>query len=141
MSDSFFSFLFTQCFVFEFSSGICCNSRNPEASSPRSKNGHSQQSQTRLRPAVIVRIVVDNIAGIGILALVFLYIYRLKNKKSTKDTLSSLHAKPPRAVFMALDGTSTAMKNSRSLSCRSMKLLRITASSRLGSLELRISTQ
>ncbi|KAM1343715.1 hypothetical protein ACFX2F_007882 [Malus domestica] len=58
--------------------------RNPEASSPRSKNGHSQQSQTGLRLTAIVEIVTSDIAGIGILALVFLYIYRLKKKKSTK---------------------------------------------------------
>ncbi|KAM1256876.1 hypothetical protein EV1_030676 [Malus domestica] len=115
--------------------------RNPEASSPRSKNGHSQQSQTGLRPAVIVGIVAGDIAGIGIFALFFMYIYILKNKNSTKDMLSSLHAKPPRAMFMALDGIGTAMENSRSLSCRLMKLLRITASSRLGSLELGILTQ
>ncbi|KAM1216901.1 hypothetical protein TB2_012947 [Malus domestica] len=58
--------------------------RNPETSSPRSKNGHSQQSQTGLRPIAIVGIVAGDIAGIGILTLVFLYIYRLKKKKSTK---------------------------------------------------------
>ncbi|KAM1403275.1 hypothetical protein ACFX2I_011903 [Malus domestica] len=58
--------------------------RNPEASSPRSKNGHSQQSQTGLRLTAIVEIVTGDIARIGILALVFLYIYRLKKKKSTK---------------------------------------------------------
>ncbi|KAM1048192.1 hypothetical protein ACFX13_028042 [Malus domestica] len=63
--------------------------RNPEASSPRSKNGHSQQSQTGLRPAAIVGIVAGDIAGIGILALVFLYIYRLKKKKSTKAEITA----------------------------------------------------
>ncbi|XP_009367617.2 probable LRR receptor-like serine/threonine-protein kinase At4g37250 [Pyrus x bretschneideri] len=63
--------------------------RNPETSSGRSKNGHSQQSQTGLRPAAIVGIVAGDIAGIGILALVFLYIYRLKKKKSTKAEITA----------------------------------------------------
>ncbi|XP_008238798.1 PREDICTED: probable LRR receptor-like serine/threonine-protein kinase At4g37250 [Prunus mume] len=59
------------------------NSSNPEANSPRSEKGRSRDSQSGLRPAAIVGIIAGDIAGIALLALIFLYIYRLKRKKKS----------------------------------------------------------
>lgn len=54
---------------------------NPATMSPGSSSGSPQGRRNGLRPATIVGIVAGDIAGIGILAFIFLYIYRLKNKK------------------------------------------------------------
>lgn len=62
------------------------NSSNPDAMSPGSRNGHSPKSQTGLKPATIAGIVAGDVAGIAIIAMVFLYIYRLRKKKKEKMT-------------------------------------------------------
>lgn len=60
------------------------NSSNPDAMSPGSRNGHSTKSQTGLKPATIAGIVAGDVAGIAVIAMVFLYIYRLRKKKKDK---------------------------------------------------------
>lgn len=55
------------------------------AASPGEAAG-SHQGGSGLRVTTIVGIVVGDIAGIGILALVFIYVYRLKKKKSIKSS-------------------------------------------------------
>jgi hypothetical protein len=53
----------------------------PETLSP----GSSQQGrQNGMRPATIIGIVLGDVAGIGILVLIFLYVHQLKKKKKKK---------------------------------------------------------
>ncbi|ESQ53363.1 hypothetical protein EUTSA_v10024484mg [Eutrema salsugineum] len=49
--------------------------------------------RTGLRPGVIIGIVIGDIAGIGILAVIFLYIYRCKSKKKSVDYNSNKQLK------------------------------------------------
>ncbi|KAL5556928.1 hypothetical protein UlMin_039164 [Ulmus minor] len=58
---------------------------NPESFPP----GSSSHRQNGLRPATIVGIVAGDIVGVGILAMIFVYIYRLKKKKGTETTLKT----------------------------------------------------
>ncbi|GMP38408.1 hypothetical protein CsSME_00009659 [Camellia sinensis var. sinensis] len=55
---------------------------NPESnSSSTTPNGNQSQQQSKLKPGSIAGIAVGDLAGIGILAMIFLYIYQLKKKK------------------------------------------------------------
>ncbi|XP_010432075.1 PREDICTED: probable LRR receptor-like serine/threonine-protein kinase At4g37250 [Camelina sativa] len=51
---------------------------------PKSQQTDSNP-RTGLRPGVIIGIVIGDLAGIGILAVIFLYIYRCKKKNKTVD--------------------------------------------------------
>ncbi|PON67203.1 Tyrosine-protein kinase [Trema orientale] len=64
---------------------------DPATVSPGSTAGAPQQKQNGLKPATIVGIVAGDIVGAGVLALIFLYIYRLKKKKrkSIESTLKN----------------------------------------------------
>ncbi|KAF8406267.1 hypothetical protein HHK36_008352 [Tetracentron sinense] len=53
----------------------------PVTGSPGTANGTQQEGQTGLRPGAIAGIVVGDLAGIGILAILFLYVYQVKKKK------------------------------------------------------------
>uniref|UniRef100_A0A5B6YTM0 Protein kinase domain-containing protein n=1 Tax=Davidia involucrata TaxID=16924 RepID=A0A5B6YTM0_DAVIN len=55
-------------------------------STPATENGSNRNG---LRPATIVGIVVGDLAGIGILALIFVYVYQLKKKKSVTKKKST----------------------------------------------------
>lgn len=59
----------------------------PQTLSPGSPIGPSKQGrQSGLRPATILGIVLGDVAGIGILALVFLYVYQLKKRKKNAES-------------------------------------------------------
>ncbi|KAA8531655.1 hypothetical protein F0562_006628 [Nyssa sinensis] len=63
---------------------------NPATTSPTTRNG---SNSNELRPATIIGIVVGDLAGIGILALIFVYFCQLKKKKSVtkrKKTTNSV---------------------------------------------------
>ncbi|XP_015865922.3 probable LRR receptor-like serine/threonine-protein kinase At4g37250 [Ziziphus jujuba] len=62
----------------------------PSPASPGSPTGSQEGKQDGLRIATIVGIVAGDIAGIGILAMIFLYIYRLKKKKKKKNEESRM---------------------------------------------------
>ncbi|KAJ4962341.1 hypothetical protein NE237_022280 [Protea cynaroides] len=49
-------------------------------------HGTQQQGQSGLRPGAIVGIVVGDLAGIGILSMIFLYVYQLKKKGKVSST-------------------------------------------------------
>ncbi|XP_062003742.1 probable LRR receptor-like serine/threonine-protein kinase At4g37250 [Rosa rugosa] len=61
------------------------NSTNADETSP----GSSEKSQSGLKAATIVGIVAGDIAGIAIIAMVFLYMYRLRKKKKEKEKTTS----------------------------------------------------
>ncbi|XP_043714267.1 probable LRR receptor-like serine/threonine-protein kinase At4g37250 [Telopea speciosissima] len=48
--------------------------------------GTQQQGQSGLRPGAIVGIVVGDLAGIGILSMILLYVYQLKKKRKVSVT-------------------------------------------------------
>lgn len=54
----------------------------PEESNGTTSNPTQKQGQKGLRSGTIVGIVIGDIVGIGILAIVFLYVYQLKKKKT-----------------------------------------------------------
>lgn len=60
---------------------------NPAALSPGGAAELSPQKGNGMRISTIVGIVVGDIAGIVILALVFVYVYRLKKRKSIKSSI------------------------------------------------------
>ncbi|CAI9110232.1 OLC1v1010225C1 [Oldenlandia corymbosa var. corymbosa] len=62
---------------------------NPAAAaSPGSDNqGGGQRGNNGMKTTTIVGIVVGDVAGIGILALVFLYVYQLKKRRSIKSSM------------------------------------------------------
>ncbi|KAI4315003.1 hypothetical protein L6164_027857 [Bauhinia variegata] len=62
------------------------NSPPDSATPPESANGSSQQKQNGLRRGTIIGIVVGDVVGIGVLALIFLYVYRLKRKNAESAT-------------------------------------------------------
>lgn len=62
----------------------------PDTMSPGSSTGSSQQNtQSGLRPATIIGIVLGDVAALGILALIFLYMYHLKKKKNAENALKN----------------------------------------------------
>ncbi|PIA56640.1 hypothetical protein AQUCO_00700772v1 [Aquilegia coerulea] len=61
---------------------------SPATDSPDSENatnGSPQQHQNGLKPAQIMAIVVGDLAGIGIFAMIFLYVYQSKKRKKTNE--------------------------------------------------------
>ncbi|XP_050363291.1 probable LRR receptor-like serine/threonine-protein kinase At4g37250 [Argentina anserina] len=65
------------------------NSTNPDSVSPGSANASSGKSQTGLKTATIVGIVAGDVAGIAVIAMVFLYVIRLRKKKKEKEKATS----------------------------------------------------
>ncbi|KAJ7952811.1 receptor-like kinase [Quillaja saponaria] len=57
------------------------------AAIPKTATGSSHKGQNGLRPGTIIGIVVGDIAGIGILASIFIYVYQLKKKKNVESAL------------------------------------------------------
>lgn len=53
-----------------------------------SVNGPLRQERTGLRTGTIIGIVVGDIIGIGILAVIFLYVFQLKRRKKSEDALN-----------------------------------------------------
>lgn len=60
---------------------------NPATVSPGGAAEPSPQRGNGMRITTIVGIVVGDIAGIGILAVVFIYVYQLKKRKSIKSSI------------------------------------------------------
>lgn len=55
------------------------------AASPESADGSSRPKQNGIRRSTIIEIVVGDIVGISIIALIFVYVYRLKRKKKNVE--------------------------------------------------------
>lgn len=87
------------------------NSSNPDAMSPGSRNGHSPKSQTGLKPATIAGIVAGDVAGIAIIAMVFLYIYRLRKKKKEKMTNADVTTLKKEANPVVTDWSSSSSES------------------------------
>ncbi|KAG2724326.1 hypothetical protein I3843_01G013000 [Carya illinoinensis] len=79
-----------------------------ENSTPGSPTGSYQHgSQNGLRPATIIGIVLGDVAIIAILALIFLYVYRLKKKKKSAENTAKQEANT------ATDNMSSSSSESR----------------------------
>ncbi|KAF5451295.1 hypothetical protein F2P56_026412 [Juglans regia] len=64
-----------------------------ETLTPGSPTGASQQAkQSGLRPETIIGIVLGDVAGIAILALILLYVYQLKKKKKRAENTAKKEA-------------------------------------------------
>ncbi|XP_009590527.1 probable LRR receptor-like serine/threonine-protein kinase At4g37250 [Nicotiana tomentosiformis] len=57
---------------------------NPAAASP---NGSSKGGKSGLKTSTIIGIIAGDIAAVGVLALIFMYVYRAKKKKSIESTI------------------------------------------------------
>lgn len=57
--------------------------------SPGTTNGSRKQDENGLRPATIVGIVLGDIVGVGILAVIFLYVYQWKKKKNVANAIKT----------------------------------------------------
>ncbi|KAM3291496.1 putative LRR receptor-like serine/threonine-protein kinase [Capsicum chacoense] len=86
-------------------------------------SGQNQQ-QHGLKPGTIVGIIVGDLAGVGVLAVVFLYVYKLKKKKASESTIeSSIHKDQkynktpvPPAVLVVKEKDTTTTTTTRSSS-------------------------
>lgn len=75
-----------------------------------------------LRPGTIVGIVIGDLAGIGIFAVLFLYIYQRKKRKNNSGTKKTTSATPERNV--AKDDWSTSPSSSESRGITAWSCLR-----------------
>ncbi|XP_059647827.1 probable LRR receptor-like serine/threonine-protein kinase At4g37250 [Cornus florida] len=62
----------------------------PVTNSPNGSPNSPNQQQRGLNPGTIAGIAVGDLAGIGILAMIFLYVYQLKKKKKRNETEKSV---------------------------------------------------
>ncbi|KAK9284545.1 hypothetical protein L1049_023720 [Liquidambar formosana] len=86
----------------------------PEANPPGTASQSQQQGKSSgLRPATIIGIVIGDLAGIGILALVFLYVYQLKKKKNNVTNKGS--AENNQASAAKDDWSSSSSSESRGI--------------------------
>ncbi|CAN4107750.1 unnamed protein product [Withania somnifera] len=69
------------------------NSTPLQDSNSTTGSAAQNQQQHGLKPGTIVGIIVGDLAGVGILAIVFLYVYKLKNKRASESTIESSIAK------------------------------------------------
>ncbi|KAF3643325.1 putative LRR receptor-like serine/threonine-protein kinase [Capsicum annuum] len=68
------------------------NSTPLQDSDGTAETAAQNQQQHGLKPGTIVGIIVGDLAGVGVLAVVFLYVYKLKKKKASESTIeSSIH--------------------------------------------------
>lgn len=65
------------------------NSTPLQDSNGTTESAAQNQQQHGLKPGTIVGIIVGDLAGVGILAVVFLYVYKLKKKKASEATIES----------------------------------------------------
>ncbi|XP_047339153.1 probable LRR receptor-like serine/threonine-protein kinase At4g37250 [Impatiens glandulifera] len=56
-----------------------------DSSTTQNGSGYIQQNKSKLKPGTIAGIAVGNLAGIGLIAMVILYVYQLKKKKRTEE--------------------------------------------------------
>ncbi|KAG2286422.1 hypothetical protein Bca52824_046026 [Brassica carinata] len=84
---------------------------NPESDSVGPENNKSN-NRTGLRPGVIIGIIVGDIAGIGILALVFFYVYRYKKKNNMQKNAQSLEANEVKDTTSLSPSSSTTTSSS-----------------------------
>ena len=56
---------------------------------PGKTNGSQKQDQNGLRPATIIGIVLGDVVGVGILAVIFLYVYQWKKKKNVENAIKT----------------------------------------------------
>ncbi|KAF7828685.1 putative LRR receptor-like serine/threonine-protein kinase [Senna tora] len=83
---------------------------------PESSNGPSQPKQNGIRRSTIIEIVVGDIVGIAIIALIFVYVYRLKKKKNVESALKN-EANAARNDWSSLSPPSPESKGFRRWSC------------------------
>ncbi|CAH2061383.1 unnamed protein product [Thlaspi arvense] len=79
---------------------------------PNGPADNNQNPKTGLRSGVIIGIVVGDVAGIGILALIFFYLYRYKNKKSLEKNTQSLEANEVKDTTSLSPSSSTTSSSS-----------------------------
>ncbi|KAL1219101.1 putative LRR receptor-like serine/threonine-protein kinase [Cardamine amara subsp. amara] len=94
---------------------------NPETEPDGSANNNNSP-RTGLRPGVIIGIIVGDIAGIGILALIFFYLYKYKkNKTVEKKNNQSLEANEAKDTTSFSPSSSTTSSSSPEQSSRFAK--------------------
>ncbi|KAM3377248.1 putative LRR receptor-like serine/threonine-protein kinase [Capsicum galapagoense] len=101
------------------------NSTPLQDSDGTAETAAQNQQQHGLKPGTIVGIIVGDLAGVGVLAVVFLYVYKLKKKKASESTIeSSIHKdqkynktpEPPVVLVVKEKDTTTATTTTRSSS-------------------------
>ncbi|KAI9113449.1 hypothetical protein K1719_015376 [Acacia pycnantha] len=81
---------------------------------PESGHGTSKQDKRGIRSGTIIGIVIGDIIGIGLLAIIFLYVYKSKRRKNTEE---ALHKEP-------IHGSSSSPSSSESRGIRRWSCLR-----------------
>ncbi|KAL6224869.1 hypothetical protein ACLB2K_003724 [Fragaria x ananassa] len=96
------------------------NSSDDDAVSPGSAKGSSGKSQTGLKTATIVGIVAGDVAGISVIATVFLYVYRMRKKKKEKTAsgdVTTLKNEPNNPVVTDWSSSSSESRGFTRWSC------------------------
>ncbi|GFY86591.1 receptor-like kinase [Actinidia rufa] len=86
----------------------------PATTSPGKQTGSTRNG---LRPGTIVGIVVGDIVGVSIVALVFIYVYQLKKKKSNAPKAKTAKSTESKEYDWASSSSSEDSKGIRGLAC------------------------
>uniref|UniRef100_A0A1J3JJN2 non-specific serine/threonine protein kinase n=1 Tax=Noccaea caerulescens TaxID=107243 RepID=A0A1J3JJN2_NOCCA len=79
---------------------------------PDGSGDNNPNPRTGLRPGIVIGIVVGDIAGIGILALIFFYLYRYKKNNSVEKNTQSLEAHEVKDTTSLSPSSSTTTSSS-----------------------------
>uniref|UniRef100_A0A1J3D0E5 non-specific serine/threonine protein kinase n=1 Tax=Noccaea caerulescens TaxID=107243 RepID=A0A1J3D0E5_NOCCA len=79
---------------------------------PDGSADNNPNPRTGLRPGIVIGIVVGDIAGIGILALIFFYLYRYKKNNSVEKNTQSLEAHEVKDTTSLSPSSSTTTSSS-----------------------------
>lgn len=96
----------------------------PSTSSPATTSGRDSQTGRRLKPGTIVGIAVGDLAGIGILALVILYVYQLRKRKalvSSEQKPSNFEQKSVSEAVVITQEPDSRKPGASTWSCLTMK--------------------
>ncbi|OWM82147.1 hypothetical protein CDL15_Pgr001721 [Punica granatum] len=81
-------------------------------------NSGKSRSRSRLQPGTIIAIVVGDVAGIGILAMVFMYVYRIRKRKNNLEAAKRMESKSAAAATKdSWSSTSSESRGFRRWSC------------------------
>ncbi|MCD7454992.1 hypothetical protein HAX54_026720 [Datura stramonium] len=90
---------------------------NPAATSPNAASASSKEGKNGLRTGTIIGIIAGDIAAVGVLALIFMYVYRAKKKKKSIESSIKKEAETAKDFDWASSASSEEYNWLRSWTC------------------------